>query len=51
LQLLSIGIQESVFIQFRYKLRKDYFDIEYRRKILAENIGEVDMYLIKEIKD
>ncbi len=34
-----------------YELVKEVFDAEYRGKIVAKNMGEVDMYLIKGIKD
>lgn len=34
-----------------YELVKEVFDAEYRGKIAAKNIGEVDMYLVKGIKE
>ncbi len=34
-----------------FELIKDYFEVEYRGKILAKNIGQVDMYLIKGLKE
>lgn len=34
-----------------FELIKDYFEVEHRGKILAKNIGQVDMYLIKGVKE
>ncbi len=47
----SSGVAGRINIsQATYELVKDSFDVEYRGKILAKNMGEVDMYLIKGIK-
>jgi class 3 adenylate cyclase len=34
-----------------YELVKEVFDAEYRGKIVVKNMGEVDMYLIKGIRE
>ena len=48
----SSGVAGRVNVsQSTYELVKEVFDAEYRGKIVAKNMGEVDMYLIKEIKD
>lgn len=47
----SSGVAGQINIsQATYELVKDSFDVEHRGKILAKNMGEIDMYLIKGIK-
>jgi class 3 adenylate cyclase len=47
----SSGVAGRINIsQSTFELVKDSFDVEYRGKIVAKNMGEVDMYLIKGIK-
>lgn len=33
-----------------YELIKDYFEIEYRGKIEAKNVGKIDMYFVKRLR-
>ncbi len=48
----SSGVAGEINIsQSTFELVKDVFDVEYRGKILAKNMGKVDMYLVKGIKD
>ncbi len=48
----SSGVAGQINIsQATFELVKDSFEVEHRGKILAKNIGEVDMYLIKGIKN
>ena len=47
----SSGVAGRINIsQSTFELVKDSFEVEYRGKIVAKNMGEVDMYLIKGIK-
>lgn len=47
----SSGVAGQINIsQATFDLVKDSFEVEHRGKILAKNMGEVDMYLIKGIK-
>jgi class 3 adenylate cyclase len=47
----SSGVAGRINIsQSTFELVKNSFDVEYRGKIVAKNMGEVDMYLIKGIK-
>ena len=48
----SSGVAGQINIsQATFELVKDSFEVEHRGKILAKNMGEVDMYLIKGIKN
>ena len=48
----SSGVAGQINIsQATFELVKDFFEVEHRGKILAKTIGEVDMYLIKGIKN
>lgn len=47
----SSGVAGQINIsQATFELVKDSFEVEHRGKILAKNMGEVDMYLVKGIK-
>jgi adenylate cyclase len=47
----SSGVAGKINIsKATFELVKDSFEVEYRGKILAKNVGEIDMYLIKGIK-
>ncbi len=51
-RLESSGIVGEVNISHAtYELVKDFFVCEHRGKIVAKNKGEIDMYLVKSIKD
>jgi len=48
----SSGVAGQINIsQATFDLVKDSFEVEHRGKIVAKNMGEVDMYLVKGIKD
>lgn len=47
----SSGIPGNVNIsQTTFELVKDFFECEYRGKVYAKNKGELDMYLVRDIK-
>jgi hypothetical protein len=48
----SSGVAGQINIsRATFELVKDFFEVAYRGKILAKNMGQVDMYLIKGIKE
>lgn len=48
----SSGVSGQINIsQATFELVKDSFEVEYRGKIFAKNMGYVDMYLVKGIKN
>jgi class 3 adenylate cyclase len=47
----SSGVSGGINIsQETFELIKDFFDCEYRGKIAAKNKGDIDMYLVKNLK-
>ena len=47
----SSGVSGGINIsQATFELIKDFFDCEYRGKITAKNKGDIDMYLVKNLK-